>query len=351
MNKWKKGIAAALILGISSSMLTGCSGLKAGGDLIVSYLQERQAEKQEKAELEKKEEEIRQKREERKKKEAEEEQRKEEEQKAREEKKKTEEEEQKKKEAEENKKVDLTSDLGTIVEKNQSSGDFSAYLYGLESGAAGSYDSHQMQAASLIKLYIAGSVYENWDTLVSLQSWDGELDSLLRNMITVSDNEASNNLIGKLGSGDAAAGMNVVNTYCQNHGFGDTHLGRLLLASNEYDDNYTSVNDCGSFLRAVYNGELAGSESILNLMRQQQRTGKIPAGIPAAVETANKTGELYNVENDAAVIWGTEPYILVIMSEKLSDAGSARYGIVNMSSDIYNLMETRSANADSGDSE
>ena len=74
-------------------------------------------------------------------------------------------------------------------------------------------------------------------------------------------------------------------------------------------------------------------------MKNQQRTHKIPAGLPDGVESANKTGELDTVENDTAIVFADTPYILCIMSENLSDAGAAQNNIAGISSDIYNLIE------------
>ena len=63
-------------------------------------------------------------------------------------------------------------------------------------------------------------------------------------------------------------------------------------------------------LKGEYVSEEA-SERILEALRDQQRTSKIPAGVPKEVETANKTGELDNVDNDAAIVWSPEcTYIL-----------------------------------------
>ena len=90
--------------------------------------------------------------------------------------------------------------------------------------------------------------------------------------------------------GDASAGMEVVNEFCRLHGFADTHMGRLLLAPNDMDDNYTSVNDCGKFLREMNGNVLVGSEKLLDLMRQQERTGKIPAGVPKILRLQIRRG-------------------------------------------------------------
>ena len=66
---------------------------------------------------------------------------------------------------------------------------------------------------------------------------------------------------------------------------------------------------------------------------QIQRTSKIPAGVPKEVKTGNKTGELDNVDNDAAIIWAPDcTYILCIMS---SDAGGRIPEIVRLSGMVY----------------
>ena len=107
------------------------------------------------------------------------------------------------------------------------------------------------------------------------------------------------------------AGKNAVTSYSQSHGYNFTSMGRLLLESTINGDNYTSVGDCAKFMAAVYNGELPHSNEMLNLLKQQQRTSKIPAGVPYGVQTANKTGELPQVQNDAAIVFADQPVILI----------------------------------------
>lgn len=219
-------------------------------------------------------------------------------------------------------------------------GECAVYVYGLVSGREASVNNKPMQSASLIKLFIAAAVLEQKEQ-AEAQGSGSETDALLKAMITVSDNEAANILVKRLGAGDAAAGMNAVNAFAVAHGFADTHMGRLMLDFDAQDDNYTSVKDCGIFLQRLYRQQLAGAEQLTGLMKEQTRTGKIPAGVPAGTVTANKTGELDTVENDAALIWGEEePYILCVMSEGLADAAAARDGIQKLSSALYELMRS-----------
>ena len=104
-------------------------------------------------------------------------------------------------------------------------------------------------------------------------------------------------------------------------------------------ENYTSVRDCGMFLKRVYQGEIPYGEDMMNLLKQQERRGKIPAGVAQGVVVANKTGELDRVENDAAIVFkDNNPYILCVMSENVNDAAAARQTIVNISSGVYNNM-------------
>ena len=198
--------------------------------------------------------------------------------------------------------------------------------------------SGRMTAASLIKLYIMGAVYEKYDSITN-QNGKGEVDGLLRSMITVSDNNAANTLTGMLGQGDPAAGRVAVTDYCNRNGYTDTDMGRMLLETGTDRENYTSVRDCGMFLKKIYSGEIPYGEDMMNLLKQQERRGKIPAGVPQGVVVANKTGELDFVENDAAVVFKDNcPYILCVMSENVRDASAARQTIVQISSGVYDNM-------------
>lgn len=218
--------------------------------------------------------------------------------------------------------------------------DAAVYIEKLTTGDYATISSHQMQAASLIKLYIAGCVYENYEELCENGVKEARINSLMEAMITVSDNDAANQLVIDLGNGDGTAGREKVNAYCQSHGYTESHMGRMLLAPNDQDDNYTSVADCGKFLRDVYQDKAEGAAKIVAYMKQQQRTLKIPAGVPSGVVVANKTGELADVENDAAIVYlDQQPYILCVMTQGLSDASAARQVIVHVSDEVYQYMK------------
>ena len=240
--------------------------------------------------------------------------------------------------------------MNTLVTQVQSqlpgaNGSWSVYICDLAGGSEATINDSPMQAASLIKLFIMGAVYENYDSL-SQQYGSATLDSYLTPMITVSDNDAANSLVSCLGGGDSTAGMQKVNSFCQSHGYTNTSMGRLLLASNEFGDNYTSAYDCGKFLKEIYQicsgttqtPSLLHAEEMYSLLKQQQRTNKIPAALPEGVSVANKTGELSDVENDAGILYnaqGGNDLVIVFLSQNLSSPGEAQNTIAQLSRSIY----------------
>ena len=236
----------------------------------------------------------------------------------------------------------LLSQLEPLLPQND--GTWSVYVCNLMKNTEGTIDDQQMQAASLIKLFIMGAVYENFDPLCDAYGADS-VNNYLNPMITVSDNDAANALVNMLGYGDDATGMDVVNSFCQAHGYTSTSMGRLLLQDNTYGDNYTSVSDCGHFLKEIYQGNagtadttLSHTDAMYSLLKMQERRNKIPAKLPEGVKVANKTGEFEDDEDDAGMIYSTAKGIdlaVCFMSQDLTDSGAAQASIAQDSRLIY----------------
>lgn len=83
--------------------------------------------------------------------------------------------------------------------RSYSGGKWSAALCVAESGETVVLNDSPMKAASLIKLYIMGAVFEEYDTLSAAEP---EIKNFLCDMITVSDNDSANRLVGLLGGVD-----------------------------------------------------------------------------------------------------------------------------------------------------
>lgn len=165
-------------------------------------------------------------------------------------------------------------------------------------------------------------------------------------MITVSDNDAANALVEILGNGDTTVGNAAVNTFCQNQGFTDTSMGRLLLQSMKRVITILPQMTVDVFSRKsiklitipLLMESLAHADAMYGLLKMQERRNKIPADMPEGVNVANKTGELDTVENDAGIVYNTAKgidLVICFMSENLSDTGNAQAVIAQDSRMIY----------------
>ncbi len=219
--------------------------------------------------------------------------------------------------------LELTAKLAELP------GKWSVYVKNVDTGECFCINDEPMVAASLIKLYVAGAYYST-DPQAADASRCGQVDS----MINVSSNEACNSLISLLG-------FQTINAFIRDFGDEDSALNRKMLEQNG-QENYITARACGRILEQILAGKYVSpeaSERLLQNLKDQARTGKIPAGVPDGVATANKTGELTNTENDAAIVWspgGT--YVLCVLSTDLTDTASARKSIVEISRIVYDYF-------------
>lgn len=234
----------------------------------------------------------------------------------------------------------ITAILDNIVNARTSLGEHWSIGYeDLETGAVYGYqDGDVMQSASVVKLFIMGAVYrymcyppEGEDPIEFHEEYDGHLRDTISNMITVSDNDAANLLIERLGGGDFQKGAELIGQFCADNGYTGTSIGRRFLDPAPSGDNYTSAADTRKFLSDLYHGRLVNEEAsakMLQFVMNQTRRNKIPSGLPAGFTCGNKTGEMpegYNlgcIENDAAIVLAPEGmgkgYVLTVLSNDLA---------------------------------
>ena len=229
----------------------------------------------------------------------------------------------------------------TIQEKTaEYGGDWSVWIEDMTTFETLSYNNHPMVSASLIKLFTAGRYYQ--------ACYNGEIkktdktDQMLDKMIRISDNNAWKSLETYIGHGTFKTGYNSVTKFAQEFGCPDTGR-RLVTEGSKSERNMTSAASVGKVLDAIYRGTYVSkecSEKILDLMKQQYWTYKIPKGLPEGIKCANKTGELNSVQNDSAIVYGAKKdYILVIMTDKVP-GGKAVDDIIEMSSIIYQFLNS-----------
>ena len=241
----------------------------------------------------------------------------------------------------------LKKDLNEMIDTYE--GSWSIYVKDLKSGISLTINDQPQDSASLIKLYIAGAVLEK------IQHQELEetetIDLLLSDMISLSDNEAANELVRYLSdSHDHQDGMEKVNEFIEEHDFTDTWQYNGLEDSNLwYGDevNITSAKDCGRFLEEIYDGDMVShlaSRQLEGYLLDQEITWKIPAGIPSEIKTANKTGEKDNTQNDASIVYTPyRDYIICVMATNLTDEDTAVENIRAVSAKVYGFFQEADA--------
>lgn len=209
--------------------------------------------------------------------------------------------------------------IDNFVKKNKGDDEsWSIEVIDLRTGQQTGYMEDLSQtAASSVKLFVAGAIMENLESVEERYPAD-VVERLMRAMLVISDNESSSELIAMLGNGSTDEGKSVVNDYCTKYGYDDTYIGILFSGvdpTGEY--NITSAGDTAMFLQDIYNNELPGSETILDLMKASERLEKIPAALPGNVTSANKSGELDNTSNDSAIVFASHPFVLSILLDDI----------------------------------
>lgn len=210
--------------------------------------------------------------------------------------------------------------LSTLKKKVQKEikkhrGTWSVYVKNLDTNEYMLINNKKLPSASLIKLYTMMTVYDKASE--KKFSLNKKNKRLLKQMITVSSNEACNTLTKNLsGKKQFSDGRKQINRYCKKNGYSKTSFQAAMGRSSR--KNVTSARDCGYALERMYRGTCvskAYSKEMIKLLKKQTRRSKIPAGIPKNVKVANKTGETVFAENDAAIVYSKgADYIIVVMS-------------------------------------
>lgn len=222
------------------------------------------------------------------------------------------------------------------------SGTQSIYVKNLDTNTWMVVNNKEIRPASTIKLYNMATVYDRIDK--GKLKENSYIKGRLKSMITVSSNDAYNDLLIKLGDGSPAKGVKLINKFCKQHGYKHTEAGGTLSPSATRNTvwllrSHTSVKDLGHILEDIYRGQLiskSASKKMLNYLKAQERKWKIPAGLPKGVKSANKTGEYGPYEHDAAIVFSKKAdYIIVVMTE---NDGSAISHISSISKTVYNYF-------------
>ncbi|HEV2733761.1 MAG TPA: serine hydrolase, partial [Longimicrobiaceae bacterium] len=101
-------------------------------------------------------------------------------------------------------------------------------------------------------------------------------------------------------------------------------------------NNTTTAYGLMKTLEGIAAGRAASpkaTEEMLALLGRQEFREMIPAGLPAGVRVANKTGWITGINHDAAIVLpeGRRPYVLVVLTRGFQDRELARRVAVEVS--------------------
>jgi len=157
-------------------------------------------------------------------------------------------------------------------------------------------------------------------------------------MISVSDNSATNILIGRVG-------LENVNALLDSLNLTHTRLRRKMMdvqAAAEGRENVATPLELTQFLEALYRGKVLNkqfTDDYFNLLSTHKES-YIPRELPEDLLVANKPGELEGVRNDCGLIFnGSRPYILCAMSTYVRHEREAGDAIARISGEAFRMFD------------
>lgn len=111
-------------------------------------------------------------------------------------------------------------------------------------------------------------------------------------------------------------------------------------------NNTTTARDLALLLDAIARGRAASREQstrMVDFLLGQEFNDGIPAGVPAGVRVAHKTGEITAISHDAAIIYppGRGPYVLVILTKGYAEPRQAYRAMADLSGLVYRWATRR----------
>jgi beta-lactamase class A len=189
-------------------------------------------------------------------------------------------------------------------------------------------------------------------------------------MITVSDNAATDMILGLIG-------LDRLNATVRDLGLGSTTVPmtiRELLYSTvgldaanpehtydlyqqrsregmvdwtcrayaDTDNNLSTPRDLARLLAAIERRAILSAAScaaILDILKRQKYNTVIPLHIPDTTAIAHKTGSLRGVRNDAGIVYGPQgPYVIVVCSKRLADPVAGAAALAQISKAVYEVF-------------
>jgi len=226
-------------------------------------------------------------------------------------------------------------------------GDVGLYYKDLTTGETFGYREREMfEAASVIKLPVYAAIMKmaaegraDLSEIIVCKDEDkvppcgalyfftgdvpADISTLCGLMISLSDNAATNLLLGRFG-------LDFFNEEFKKIGLKDTHLERRLFdpeSAAQGKENRIVPAEIGELLERIYRHEFVSedvSREMEKLLLEQQINHKIPGYLPEGTPVAHKTGEDDGITNDVGVVYGEKPFVICFASNRTDVPESER---------------------------
>ncbi len=160
------------------------------------------------------------------------------------------------------------------------------------------------------------------------------LGKLCELMITVSSNFAANLLIERLG-------VDNIRRTVTSLGADGMQVLRGVEDQKAFDkgmNNTTTARGLMVLLERLAHGAAVGPDAdkkMIDILERQKFNDAIPAGVPAGVVVAHKTGNITRIHHDAAIVLAPRPYTLVVLVRGIEDQKKSAALIADLSRAIY----------------
>jgi beta-lactamase class A len=164
------------------------------------------------------------------------------------------------------------------------------------------------------------------------------LDQLCDLMVTVSSNFATNLLIQKFGIDNVRA------TVTSLHADG-MDIKRGVEDQKAFDkglNNTTTAHGLATLLVAIANGKAVDADSsakMVEILERQKFNEGIPAGVPANIRVAHKTGEITKIHHDAGIVYAERPFVIVVLVRGIEDFKQSSALIAGITRDLYQASQ------------
>jgi beta-lactamase class A len=216
---------------------------------------------------------------------------------------------------------------GFIELTNDYSGIYGLYVVRLGNGSRyGVNENDILQAASLIKLPVMVALYKEEE--------EGRLDLEEKYVLKKVDRVAgAGTLYGKpvgyevtykellrlMGKQSDNTAFNIVKNL-----LGEERVSEVIqsigMLNTSLIENTTTPVDIGVLFEGIYSGNLLNDENkneLLGFLTDTVFESWIVDGVPEGIQVAHKFGRERNVVNDAGIVMGDNPYVIVVMGDRI----------------------------------